>query len=105
MASLYPSDIRAKSKPKKEVKFKVYKLICEKGYEYYGTTIRQLRQRRNDHKRSLGTSRSCTSRKLFEKNKSVHIELIRMFNSKKRALKFEKYCIKNFSCVNKSMPI
>ena len=85
-------------KQKKKETYKLYKLINEDGLEYYGVTTMCLNKRLRTH--MLNSTRkkykkfSCSSRILFENNKSVHIELIDTFDNKSIAHLNEAYCIK-----------
>jgi len=96
-------------KVKQKETYKLYKLINEDGLEYYGVTTMKLNKRLRTHMinstRKKYKNLSCSSRILFKNNKSVHIELIDIFDNKLLAHLNEAYCIKDNDCVNVSLPI
>ncbi len=87
---------------------KIYKLINEDNLFYIGSTTYDLEERLKKHK--YFKNNYLTSKKLFENNKQVIIELIEEFNfeSKKEILEKEKYYIEMYindnNCVNKNLP-
>lgn len=103
------TNVNTNLKQKKKETYKLYKLINEDGLEYYGVTCMKLNKRLRTH--MLNSTRkkyknlSCSSKILFENNKSVHIELIDIFDNKLLAHLNEAYCIRDNACVNVSLPI
>lgn len=86
-------------------KGKIYKLWSPQGTEeevYYGSTIDDLRKRKNHHK----NTNFCNSRILFEKYDDIRIELVEEYpcNSKAELLKKEGEYIKNNKCLNRNIP-
>tara|TARA_R100001086_G_scaffold189950_3_gene107543 strand:+ start:2009 stop:2422 length:414 start_codon:yes stop_codon:yes gene_type:complete len=87
---------------------KIYKLINEDNLFYIGSTTYDLEERLKKHK--YVKNNYLTSKKLFENNKNVIIELLEEFNfeSKKEILEKEKYYIEMYindnNCVNKNLP-
>ena len=87
-------------------KGKIYKLWSPQGTEdeiYYGSTINELRYRKQGHKYK---SSLCKSKTLFEKYDDVRIELIEEYpcNSKAELEKKEGEYIRNNKCLNKVIP-
>jgi len=90
---------------------KIYKIINdETDDEYYGSTIKPLKERFGDHKRDYrcylnGKSEYISSFEIV-KYSSCKIVLVENFpcNSKYELEVREKYYIKNFKCVNKVIP-
>ena len=78
---------------------KIYKLIGDNGLVYYGSTIRTLHIRLNDHLHSTNT----TSKLLTNKK----IELVENFpcNSRRELELRETWFIENNECVNKYLPV
>tara|TARA_R110000822_G_C14869117_1_gene445037 strand:- start:8 stop:457 length:450 start_codon:yes stop_codon:yes gene_type:complete len=74
----------------------IYKLTCETGKNYYGSTSRELRIRLNEHK---SKNQVCSSKDFI----NPKIELLETCE-KEQQKKRESYYIKKFDCVNVSIP-
>ena len=77
---------------------KIYKLTCETGKIYYGSTSTELRIRLNHHKSDKRIP-SCRSKGFI----NPKIELLETCEKEKQK-KRESYYIRNFECVNKVIP-
>ena len=91
---------------------KIYKLVDNTtGYEYYGSTIQDLKTRKGQHKSLYKLylentkSSKCSSFKIIQNN-NYEIYLVENFpcNSKSELEAREGYYIKNNNCVNKCIP-
>ena len=76
---------------------KIYKITCESGNVYYGSTINSLKKRFTHHK---NFNYNSTMTKNFI---NPTIELVEECNENERVIR-ESYYIKNFNCVNKVIP-
>ena len=78
---------------------KIYKLTGENGLYYYGSTIRDLKTRLNDHIHSTNTSSKLLT--------NPTIELLENYpcNNKLELLERETLYIENNECVNKYLPV
>lgn len=74
---------------------KIYKITCETGAVYYGSTIQTLKARLGSHK----TDKSTTCKDFI----NPKIELVKEVDENDRDEE-EAYYIKNFECVNKYIP-
>ena len=86
-------------------KAKIYKLWSPQGEEdevYFGSTIDELRKRKNHHKNTKG----CRSKILFEKYDDVRIELLEEYPCDNRVQlnKKEGEYIRNNKCLNNNIP-
>ena len=86
-------------------KGKIYKLWSPQGEEdeiYYGSTIDELRKRKNQHKLKKN---SCSSKILFEKYDDVRIELLEDYpcNNRAELEKKEGEYIRANKCLNRNV--
>ena len=85
---------------------KIYKIINEEmpNVVYYGSTIRTLNKRLNQHKNDC-KKRNKSSKPLFEfgEPKIILIQN-KPCNNRQELLKREAFYIKNFECINKNIP-
>ena len=77
---------------------KIYKITCESGNVYYGSTINSLKKRFTHHK-NLNYNSTMTKNFI-----NPTIELVEECNENERVIR-ESYYIKNFKCINKINPI
>jgi hypothetical protein len=85
---------------------KIYRLYNERlNLTYYGSTIRPIERRFNNHKVALKGGQ-YTSKLLFEEGDDVTCDVIEYVDCLDKAtlLKRERYYIENFDCVNKFIP-
>lgn len=79
---------------------KIYKLTCETGKVYVGSTIRSLKRRYGNH---ITEKNNCTTKDFI----NPKIELIETYpcETKEQLLWKEREYIENTECINKVMPI
>ena len=85
---------------------KIYRLYNERlNLTYYGSTIRPINLRFNDHKADA-KRKTATSKQLFQEGDDVTCDVIEYVDCLDKAtlLKRERYYIENFDCVNKFIP-
>ena len=76
-------------------KGKIYKLTCETGKVYIGSTIKKLKQRLSEHNHSTNP---CMSKTFI--NPTIELLLDYPCKSKKELLEKEQEFIEKFDCVN-----
>jgi pyruvate/2-oxoacid:ferredoxin oxidoreductase alpha subunit len=77
--------------------FKTYKITCETGTTYYGSTKQKLNTRLNQHKKM-----KMNDIQFFTNPK---IELIKSFETKNEMYQNERYNIENNECCNIVVPL
>ncbi len=86
---------------------KIYRLHNERlNISYYGSTIRPIEKRFNDHKSRARLENNCSSKRLFQEGDDVTCEVVEYVDclDKETLHKRERYYIENFDCVNKLIP-
>jgi predicted GIY-YIG superfamily endonuclease len=89
---------------------KIYKLYNDSGDIYIGSTTLPLTRRLSKHKSDAKYSSkhtTCVSRKLFENNNNVFIELIEYFPCENKSLiniRESDLILSYANCINKNMP-
>tara|TARA_E500000318_G_scaffold105612_1_gene112691 strand:+ start:362 stop:907 length:546 start_codon:yes stop_codon:yes gene_type:complete len=82
---------------------KIYKIVCnETGKVYYGSTIKKLKYRINNHI----NERTCESKQIINRN-NYYYELIENYscNNEYELKSRERWYIENNDCINKVIPI
>ena len=80
--------------------YTIYQITClETGEVYYGKTCRTMKERMKDHKKQ---SNDCTSKQIIDRGNYKTEELEKC--EKEQSLERESYYIKNFDCINRTVP-